>query len=64
MARLNVTVAAVCALALAPCLGGCAGAIIGGIAGGLLMQRINERALRIVIILIGIALTVGLFMRA
>jgi uncharacterized membrane protein YfcA len=41
-----------------------AGAIIGGVAGGLMMQRINERVLRIAIILIGVALTVCLFLRA
>jgi len=41
-----------------------AGAIIGGIAGGLMMQRINERVLRVVITLIGVALTLGLFLRA
>lgn len=40
------------------------GAIIGGIIGGLMMQRINERALRVLIVLIGIALTIGLFLKA
>jgi uncharacterized membrane protein YfcA len=38
-----------------------AGAIAGGLAGSLLMQRINERALRIIIIAVGVTLTVALF---
>ncbi len=42
----------------------CAGAVLGGIVGGLTVQRVNERALRIVIVLIGAALTVGLFVRS
>ena len=41
-----------------------AGALVGGIAGGLMLQKVNERALRVVVVLIGIALTIGLFMRA
>jgi uncharacterized protein len=41
-----------------------AGAIIGGIAGGMMLQRVNERALRAVVVVIGIALTIGLFLRA
>jgi uncharacterized protein len=41
-----------------------AGAILGGIAGGLMLQKVNERPLRVVVVLIGIALTIGLFMRA
>jgi uncharacterized protein len=41
-----------------------AGAIIGGVLGGLMLQKVNERALRMVIVLIGVALTVGLFLRA
>jgi osmotically-inducible protein OsmY len=47
MARLNVTVAAICTLALAPCLGGCAAAIIGGMAatGGIGYQAAQERGL-------------------
>jgi uncharacterized membrane protein YfcA len=40
------------------------GAIIGGIVGGLMLQKVNERALRMVVVLIGIALTVGLFLRS
>jgi uncharacterized membrane protein YfcA len=41
-----------------------AGAIIGGILGGLMLHRLNERVLRWCIVLIGIALTIGLFIRA
>jgi uncharacterized protein len=41
-----------------------AGAILGGIVGGLMLQKVNERVLRFTIVLIGIALTVGLFLRA
>jgi uncharacterized membrane protein YfcA len=40
-----------------------AGAIIGGILGGLLLHRLNERLLRLAIVLIGLALTLGLFIR-
>ena len=40
------------------------GAILGGILGGLMLQKVNERLLRVVVVLIGIALTVGLFLRA
>jgi uncharacterized membrane protein YfcA len=42
----------------------CAGAILGGVAGGLMLQKVNERALRVMVVLIGVALTIGLFMRA
>lgn len=47
MARFNVTVAAICTLALAPCLGGCAAAILGGMAatGGIGYQAAQERGL-------------------
>ena len=41
-----------------------AGAILGGIAGGLMLQKVNERALRLGVVLIGIGLTVGLFLHA
>ncbi|HEX9139859.1 MAG TPA: sulfite exporter TauE/SafE family protein [Steroidobacteraceae bacterium] len=40
------------------------GAIIGGVLGALMLHRINERLLRIAIVVIGVALTVGLFIRA
>lgn len=39
------------------------GAILGGIVGSLLLKRVNERALRVAVVLIGIALTIGLFIR-
>ena len=48
---------------LAACVAG-AGAIIGGVIGGLMLQKVNERALRMVVVFIGIALTIGLFVRA
>ncbi len=41
-----------------------AGAILGGVAGGLMLNKVNERVLRVVIVLIGIALTIGLFWRS
>jgi uncharacterized membrane protein YfcA len=40
------------------------GAIIGGIAGGLLLRRVNERLLRVAVIVLGAALTIGLFVRS
>jgi uncharacterized membrane protein YfcA len=40
-----------------------AGAIAGGLMGGLLLHKLNERILRLIIVLIGIALTIGLFFR-
>ena len=40
-----------------------AGAIVGGLLGSLALQRVNERVLRIVIVCIGCALTVGLFVK-
>lgn len=40
-----------------------AGAILGGLAGAWALQRVNERALRVVIVCIGLALTVGLFVK-
>jgi hypothetical protein len=39
------------------------GAIVGGLAGVWALQRVNEKALRIAIVAIGLALTVGLFLR-
>jgi len=41
-----------------------AGALGGGVLGGLLLNRANERALRVFVILVGIALTIGLFLRS
>lgn len=40
-----------------------AGAIVGGLIGAHLLLRVNERALRIGIVVLGLALTVGLFLR-
>ncbi len=40
------------------------GALIGGIAGVWMLQRVNEKVLRMLVILIGIALTVWLFATA
>jgi uncharacterized membrane protein YfcA len=40
------------------------GAILGGVLGGLMLQKVNERILRFAVVLIGIALTIGLFWRA
>jgi uncharacterized membrane protein YfcA len=39
------------------------GAIVGGLLGSWALHRVNERALRIAIVCIGIALTVGLFLK-
>ena len=41
-----------------------AGAITGGVVGGLMLHRLNERLLRLLIVLIGVTLTIGLFIRA
>jgi hypothetical protein len=41
-----------------------AGASIGGWAGAIMLRRVNEQALRFGIIAIGVALTVGLFLRS
>ncbi|MCK9687465.1 sulfite exporter TauE/SafE family protein [Scleromatobacter humisilvae] len=40
-----------------------AGAIVGGLAGTWALKRVNEKALRIAIVALGIALTIGLFLR-
>ena len=42
----------------------CVGALIGGYAGSLMLNRVNEKLLRIFIVCIGTALTIGLFLRA
>jgi uncharacterized membrane protein YfcA len=41
-----------------------AGAIAGGMIGSLMLARVNETALRVFVILVGVALTVGLFLRS
>jgi uncharacterized protein len=40
------------------------GAAIGGYGGALFLQRVNEKALRIAVTIVGALLTVGLFLRA
>ena len=40
----------------------CAGAVIGGVAGAQMLNRVNEKALRAIVVVIGIALTIGLFL--
>lgn len=39
------------------------GALLGSWIGAHLLVRVNERALRVIVVLIGIALTIGLFLR-
>ncbi len=41
-----------------------AGAILGGLLGTVLLTRVNERALRVGVIVLGAALSIGLFTRA
>lgn len=40
-----------------------AGAIVGGLAGSWALYRVNEASLRVAVVCLGIALTVGLFLR-
>ena len=40
-----------------------AGAIVGGLAGTWALKRVNEKGLRIAIVCVGVALTIGLFVR-
>jgi uncharacterized protein len=40
------------------------GAVGGGILGGLMLKRVNETVLRVLVVLIGMTLTIGLFLRA
>ena len=42
----------------------CVGAIAGGALGGVMLKRVNERALQVAVVIIGVALTIGLFLRA
>jgi len=42
----------------------CVGAAIGGVIGGHMVTRVNQKVLRATAVLIGIALTIGLFVRA
>jgi uncharacterized membrane protein YfcA len=39
------------------------GAVIGGLLGTWALRRVNEKALRVAIVAIGVALTVGLFLK-
>ena len=41
----------------------CAGAITGGYGGALLLTKVNERIVRALVVVIGVCLTVGLFVR-
>lgn len=40
------------------------GAIVGGFIGGHVVRKVNERVLRVLVVMIGLALTVGLFWRS
>lgn len=42
----------------------CVGAVIGGFAGGHMVTRVNQKLLRVIAVIIGVALTIGLFYRA
>ncbi len=39
------------------------GAILGGYAGALMLKRVNEKLIRAVVVVLGLCLTVGLFLR-
>src|SRR5438067_51636 len=41
----------------------CAGAVIGGTIGGHMVSRVNQKLLRLIAVIIGVALTIGLFLR-
>ena len=47
-----------------PCAIACVGAAIGGWIGGNMVNKVNEKFLRIAAVCIGVALTIGLFIRA
>jgi hypothetical protein len=42
----------------------CVGAIFGGLVGAHLLKRVDERLIRGFVIVLGLVLTVGLFLRA
>ncbi|HEX3886937.1 MAG TPA: sulfite exporter TauE/SafE family protein [Phenylobacterium sp.] len=42
----------------------CVAAVLGSVVGARMLTRVNEKALRVVVVIIGIALTVGLFWQA
>jgi hypothetical protein len=41
-----------------------AGAIVGGLAGAWMLRFVNEKALKVGVVILGLALTVGLFLRS
>jgi uncharacterized membrane protein YfcA len=41
----------------------CIGAVMGGLIGAWSLKRVDERVLRVVVVVIGVALTIGLFVR-
>jgi uncharacterized membrane protein YfcA len=42
----------------------CVGAIVGGYGGALALRKVDERIIRAIVVIIGLCLTVGLFLRA
>jgi uncharacterized membrane protein YfcA len=42
----------------------CVGSLVGSFIGAHMLKRVNEKALRVVVVIIGLALTVGMFYRA
>ena len=40
------------------------GAVAGGLLGAWLLKRVNEKVLRVGVVILGVALTIGLFLRA
>ncbi len=40
------------------------GASFGGWTGALMLRRVNEKLLRVLVVVIGVLLTIGLFLRA
>ena len=42
----------------------CVGALLGSVVGARMLRRVNEKVLRAAVVLIGVLLTVGLFLRA
>jgi uncharacterized membrane protein YfcA len=42
----------------------CVGAMLGGVIGGHMVSKVNQKVLRAAAVLIGVALTIGLFIRA
>ncbi len=41
----------------------CVGAVLGSIVGARALRRVPDKALRVVVVVIGLALTIGLFLR-